>query len=743
MKISNIFSALIALLMLGATSLFAQQESGQVHGRITDASSGEALIGANIMLKGTSLGTASDVDGVYRITGIAPGSYTLVVRFIGYKGKEVPIEIKSGATTEQSFALTVQAVEGQEVIVTAQARGQIGAINEQLASNTIMNVVSADKIKELPDQSAAAALSRLPGVSLMNGDEIVIRGIQAKLNTVLINGVQIPSTDMVDRSTNLGFISSNMLSGIEVIKTLTPDMDANTIGGVVNLRLQEAQSGFHLDALSMGDYNGQNRTYDNYKGWLSISDRFFDDKLGIFIQGNADQSDIGNQVGSATFGGISNNGDEWSYGQMNQFNFSNQVNLISNNGASLIMDYVLPHGKIVFQNSYAHNLTNDIDNQLQMTFSPNAVTYTAVRNKYGKDLLMNAIQVENSFGDVKVDLSLSRSSSNKYTAIGYGAPGDNFAFSNGSSDPYGTDSAGHVHTYNRALMTFQDVYNTKILPTDAQHAVLGGWVMGREEFFDEQIYNSTLNITVPVTFTSDVSAKFKVGGKFTRTPRADSTKVQFSGSTDPPTYQNVQYLIPGKHLSINNRLDFSDVMNNGFLNKRGQYNLDGAYPFAYALDEGLFDTFMRLSMTGWDPGTHYAKSFKDNFNGAENFTAGYVMGTFDVGSQLTIIGGARIEHYNMKYGANFDYVTHEVYGDAVLFDTLNSVDRSDSHVFPNAQVRYKFNEWSDVRLAYSQGIARPDYRAIVPSTYFVPGGAAIAGNTKLDPTISTNYDLSF
>ena len=334
MKISNIFSALIALLMLGATSLFAQQESGQVHGRITDASSGEALIGANIMLKGTSLGTASDVDGVYRITGIAPGSYTLVVRFIGYKGKEVPIEIKSGATTEQSFALTVQAVEGQEVIVTAQARGQIGAINEQLASNTIMNVVSADKIKELPDQSAAAALSRLPGVSLMNGDEIVIRGIQAKLNTVLINGVQIPSTDMVDRSTNLGFISSNMLSGIEVIKTLTPDMDANTIGGVVNLRLQEAQSGFHLDALSMGDYNGQNRTYDNYKGWLSISDRFFDDKLGIFIQGNADQSDIGNQVGSATFGGISNNGDEWSYGQMNQFNFSNQVNLISNNGDS-------------------------------------------------------------------------------------------------------------------------------------------------------------------------------------------------------------------------------------------------------------------------------------------------------------------------------------------------------------------------------------------------------------------------
>ena len=73
------------------------------------------------------------------------------------------------------------------------------------------------KLQELPDESAAAALSRLPGISLMNGDQVVIRGIQAKQNLILVNGIQLPSTDVNTRATNLGFISSNMLDGIEVV----------------------------------------------------------------------------------------------------------------------------------------------------------------------------------------------------------------------------------------------------------------------------------------------------------------------------------------------------------------------------------------------------------------------------------------------------------------------------------------------------------------------------------------------
>jgi TonB-dependent receptor len=156
------------------------------------------------------------------------------------------VNIKAGSTNDQDFYLESEAMVSTTIEVTAQAEGQLQAINQQLTSNTIINVVSAEKIHQLPDDNAATALSRLPGVSLMNGDQVVIRGVQAKLNQILLNGIELPSTDMNTRATNLGFISSNLLSGIEVIKAITPDMDANALGGVVNLRLREAPKSFHV-----------------------------------------------------------------------------------------------------------------------------------------------------------------------------------------------------------------------------------------------------------------------------------------------------------------------------------------------------------------------------------------------------------------------------------------------------------------------------------------------------------------
>jgi TonB-dependent receptor len=121
------------------------------------------------------------------------------------------------------------------------------------------------------------------------------------------------------------------------------------------------------------------------------------------------------------------------------------------------------------------------------------------------------------------------------------------------------------------------------------------------------------------------------------------------------------------------------------------------------------------------------------------------MGTFSIGPKFLIIAGARYEHYNMKYHATMFYVTHPVDGIGKEIDTLNYVDRSDDNLFPSVQARYKFTDWCDLRLAYTQTVSRPDFRAILPNTFFTPGLTSIAGNPKLKPAISTNYDayLSF
>ncbi len=744
MRLASILFAVVVLALLGPSPLRAQSSSGQVQGVVSDSASGEALAGANVRLEGTGLGASTTPEGKYVITRIPPGTYTLSVKYIGYVSKHIAIEVKAGEDITRNFSLTPEVLEGETIVVTAQARGQKEAINLQLSSNTITNVVSAEKIHELPDANAATALSRLPGVSLMNGDQVVIRGMQAKLNTVLINGVQIPSTDMNDRSTNLGFISSNLLSGIEVTKALTPDMDANAIGGVVNLKIREASADWHSDVFLQGAYNNQDKVYDHYKFWASVSNRFFDDNLGVFIQGNADRFDIGEDIGQATFG-INGTGSipygEAPY-QMNSFTFQDQWNVVSNGGASLILDYRLPHGKIVFQNTYASTLSDNTTFRNTLNFDVTRIDYSIFRDKYGKDLMINALQGEYTFGDIKTELTVSHSYTDKYTRTRYGDPGNFFGFQNQRDvHPFGVDSAGRAIQYlnERQYFTPADVYGIPIDPTDAYNAQVSGWVISRAETFDQHVYHSALDVTVPLTFSEDVSTKIKLGGKFARSTRMNDVEATFKGSNDPDYYLGTTNYFPGHTgLSTTNPVMFTDLWDQGY--SRGDYFLESTYPFEYAYQRDLMDDYMETSIDGWLVSRHTPSSERDDFKGAEEFGAAYLMGTFDFGPQLSLIAGARFEHYNMDYRAKFVYVTHSVYGYANIYDTLNTVDRSDDNVFPNVQVRYKVNDWSDVRLAYTQGISRPDFRAILPNTYFEPGASAQAGNTQLKPSISTNYD---
>ena len=165
--------------------------------------------------------------------------------------------------------LEVLTTEVEEVVVTAQIRGQRAAINQQLASNTVANVISSEKMQELPDANAAEAIGRLPGVSLKRNageaDKIVIRGLSPKYSNVTIEGIKMASTSDYDRSVDLSLVQSAMLSGVEISKSLRADMDADALGGTVNLRLMEAPSQRQIEFNLEGGYANLNQSFGNYK----------------------------------------------------------------------------------------------------------------------------------------------------------------------------------------------------------------------------------------------------------------------------------------------------------------------------------------------------------------------------------------------------------------------------------------------------------------------------------------------
>ena len=203
---------LIALLFFASIS-FGQNAS--LRGIVLDSLSSEPLVGANVFLTGTSLGTATDDEGVFVIKNINPAKYQVKVSYIGYLPSEIELDLKGPKEYEQNFFLNYTTIEGKTVLVTSQAKGQMDAINKQIKAKSIKNIVSSDRIQELPDANAAETVARIPGVSIRReggeGNKIVIRGLSPKYNKITVDGTNLASTDPDDRSTDLSMVSQYML----------------------------------------------------------------------------------------------------------------------------------------------------------------------------------------------------------------------------------------------------------------------------------------------------------------------------------------------------------------------------------------------------------------------------------------------------------------------------------------------------------------------------------------------------
>lgn len=738
----------VSILFLGTVPA---QDFGTLRGKVSDRATGDPLPGANVIVLNTSLGVATDYNGEFTLPHIPVGKQSIKISYIGYEPIVVEVTIESKKILAMDFSLVSQAIMGEEVVVTAQVRGQQAAINQQLTANTIKNVVAAERIRELPDASASAALSRLPGISIQEGDKITIRGIQAKQNVILMNGIQLPSTSMSDRSVNLGFISSNMLSGIEVIKVLTPDMDANTLGGVVNLRLMEAPEDFHVDVMTQGMYNAQDKTRDNYKAWASVSNRFFDGKLGVYVQGHIDRTNAGSDYTNAGYQ-IDNSDVPFGQGvyRMNTFTFTDQEHIVTNRGGSIILDYLFPGGKVILQNSLSRNVNDLADYRTELNFSETSGSYSLFRDKHSRQLLINSFLSEYTVSNIKFELSLSHSYSDKNTDLRYGDPGQQFGF----VDKYPFGIIGYTasgvpiaktYTAERDRFTPEDVYRIALDDSSIYRAKLSNWAVMREEDFKQHLYTVKLDITVPFVLTSDISTEMKTGGKFDRTVRQNDVEGAYHRVGDNDMYNGVQTLIPRpatRPLTPTYPLMLNEIWNEFYYDQRGKYFLDGDYPIRYVVDKKLMDLFMPMARSGWNLSRHRSNSERYDFNGVERFLAGYLMGTVKIGPAITIIGGARYEQYEMDYKSTFVQVTHSVDGLCILYDTLNTVKRIDRNWFPNAQLQIKPTEWTTLRLAYSKGISRPDYLAIIPNFYYAPNEETQLGNPSLKPTVVTNYDVA-
>src|SRR5690606_12537696 len=261
-----------------------------VTGRVTDASGMTGFGGATVRVLEENRQAVSGNDGSFRISGLPAGEYTLQVEYVGASPLQQAIEVGEPLASLGNITLSPAAASAttlDTILVIGQAAGQAAALSQQHASDNLVSIVSADAIGQFPDQNVAESLQRLPGVSLERdqgeGRFVVVRGLDAALNTTSINGMRVPGPEDDSRAVNLDVISSDLLESLEVVKTVTPDMDGDAVGGHIEIKSMTAfdRPGRSFSGRVEGSHN-ERRDTTNPKLSATWTDRFgANDDFGV------------------------------------------------------------------------------------------------------------------------------------------------------------------------------------------------------------------------------------------------------------------------------------------------------------------------------------------------------------------------------------------------------------------------------------------------------------------------------
>ena len=261
---------LCATIWIGLANLTFAQD-GTIRGSVFDGANGKPLTGVNILLKETSKGASTDIEGHFSID-VPAGTYDVRITYISYQSKTIK-GVKVGAsniTVLDNIRLQEKTEEMEEVVVTAEAVNisEAALLTQKRKSANLLDGISAEKIKKTGASNAADALKKVTGVSIQGGKYVYVRGLGDRYTKTMLNGVEIPSLDPTKNSLQIDIFPTNLIQNMIVNKTATAKLPADFTGGIVNVETIDFPNEPIFDiSVSTGynpqmHFNNQFLTYD-------------------------------------------------------------------------------------------------------------------------------------------------------------------------------------------------------------------------------------------------------------------------------------------------------------------------------------------------------------------------------------------------------------------------------------------------------------------------------------------------
>ncbi|MFT6338160.1 MAG: TonB-dependent receptor [Halioglobus sp.] len=692
-------------------------QSGILSGRIVDESK-IPLTGATLMIENVK-GTNTDVNGYYSFLNLETGTYILNISYIGYEEKQAEITIEGGKNTVINFELT-PGVSLQEIVVTSQLRGQARALSSQRSNYNITNIIAADQIGRFPDANIGDAVKRIPGINVQydQGEARFgnIRGTSPQLNSITINGERVPSAEAEVRSIQLDLIPSDMIQAVEVSKAVTPDMDADAIGGSINLVTRAAPYEQRISGTLGAGYN-MLADAPTYNGSLIFGDRFAKKKLGVIFSASYFDNNLGSDNSEA----------EWTYDDTNdngQFDDGENVRPEEiqirqyylqriRQSYSLGLDYKLNDNHTVFFKGI-YNRRKDWENRYRAVYKDiendrgQWIAELERQTKGGTEDVRNArledqqmmnfsLSGQHLFGKLKMNWS------SNYAKASEDRPNERYF-------EIATDGAVPVE------VDFSDPRVPLIAATTSNFQnPSSSWELSE--------------ITEEFQFTTDEDVNGKLDFELPLRNGSHQTTLKFGGRLRTKSKQRnndfYEYEPLSDNFFANSISNISDLSKDNFL--AGDY---AAGSFTTKEYLGSLD----LEGSNFE-GEQDLSEQAGNFSASEKIFGGYALINQNFGEDFMMVVGLRLEQSKLEY-QGFQYDDEE----ETLQET--AVAKSDYlNVLPGLHMKYNVSPQSILRFAFTNTLARPNYFDLVPYRVIEDGEELSIGNPTLGATTSMNFDL--
>ena len=692
----------LAFLFFMTITLQAQnQTTGTIAGKLTDKEmNGEPLPFANILIKETTKGATTDMDGLYSLNGLEPGEYTLVFSFVGYKTIEVPnVVVVAGKVTEVNTQLGSSAASLDEVVITTVSRkdSEVALLLKQKKAIEIKESIGARELAKMGVSDVATATTRISGVSSSEASgDIFVRGLGDRYLYTTLNGLPIPSDDVERKNIDLELFPTGVIQSVGISKTYSPTTSADQASGNIDITTRELIGSQELSAGAGAGINTnvmKDGVFNNFK----ISTNMENVDFGFYTGGKASEYKLIYQ--------------DWTPGTA-AFPMNYKYNLTAGKRFGDKLEVLVTGSQDV---TYEH--TPGEFREFRANFINDSITDAEIYSKTIKTTGLATVAYEFSHDhNVKANsLFINKLSDNVYEG---GRNGEGYIYE--ETDP------------KDGLSQFVRDQNTKQTRLWVNQ-LLGEHQLGENNSLNWAAGINLVNADEPnrirneVNFNEEVVNLGNTGGYQQRKSYQEIDDYEFNASLSDKfrLFKNEQTSLD---LSIGGNYRFKE---RDFISRFLGLEESSTGILTPSSIDKLSEVFTETNLRNGTLEINNSLQ-ADRYRANLESTAGFAAVNYEI-NKWNVNAGLRYQHDELDV----------VYNVGNIPGRVGASNMSYNNIYPALNLRFALNDQNNFRLATSKTLTLPEFKEVAPFEYVSQTGQVTRGNPDLEASTNFNFDLKW